>query len=159
MAILPVKTILMMTNYSDHHGMLCTEAPNQTFAFGNLISPNGTGLYQETAVGAGAATARNKLAAAAGQNSATPPSTTPYVDPTDDSVFAISLLGAPTAAQVYPGLKYGLGKDGATGIHGALLSDTANAVWELVAYNGGTVRRGIPGTDTNVEVYAKLLAR
>ena len=159
MATLPVKAILQMTNYSKHHGLLGTEAPTQTFKFGNLISPNGTGLYQETAVGAGAATARNKLAAADGQNSATPPSSLPYVDPTDDTVFAITLLGAPTAAQVYPGLKYGLGKDATTGFHGALLSDTTNQVWELVAYNGTTVRRGIPGTDTNVEVYAKLLAR
>ena len=161
MATLPVKAILQMTNYSGHHGLLGAEAPTQTFKYGNLISPNASGLYQETAVGAGAATARNKLAAADGQNSATPSSSLPYVDPTDDSTFAITLISttAPVAANLIPGTRYGLGKDAATGIHGALFTDTVNQVWELVAYDGKTVRRGVVGTDLNIEVYAKLLAR
>lgn len=156
MATLGIKSILQQTEYSGHHGLLGTHAAGQTFKLGNLISVDANGEFIETAVGAGAATARNKLAAhdAGIRNTRR----IDYVNPTEGMIFEVSAIGVGTADLLEAGKTYGLGKDATTGLHGLLLSDTTNAVWRLVAVNGTTVARGV-ATDTNPGVYAQLVAR
>lgn len=156
MATLPIKSILQMSEYSIHHGLKGVHAAGQTFKFGNLISPDANGEYVETAVGAPAAAARNKLAAHdAGLR---PDRKQDYVNPTESMIFEVTAIGTGTADLLEAGKTYGLGKDATTGFHGLLLSDTTNAVWRIVAYNGSTVARGV-ATDVNPGVYAVLVAR
>lgn len=157
MATLPIKSILQQTEYSNHHGLLGKQATGASFKLGNLISPDANGDFVETAVGAGAASAKNKLAAHdSGLRNDLKVS---YVDPTPNMVFEVTATGAAaTAALLKPGQQYGLGKDATTGLHTLLLTDTTNAVWRLVAHNGSTLARGAIG-DTNVGVYAVLIAR
>ena len=63
MATLPIKSILQQTEYSQHHGQMGKAATGATFKLGNLISQDANGEFVETAVGAPAAAAKNKLAA------------------------------------------------------------------------------------------------
>ncbi|KQR22869.1 hypothetical protein [Deinococcus sp. Leaf326] len=157
MATLPIKSILQHTEYSQHHGLLGKQAAGASFKLGNLISPDANGDYVETAVGAGAATARNKLAA---QDSGMRVDLKiPYVDPNGTMIFEVTATGAAaTAALIKPGVTYGLGKDATTGFHTVLLTDTTNAVFRTVAVNGTTLARGAVG-DTNVGLFVQLLAR
>lgn len=157
MATLPVKSILQQTEYSQHHGLLGRQAAAASFKLGNLISPDGNGEYVETAVGAGAVTSRNKLAAQ--DSGLRVDQKIPYVDPNGTMIFEVTATGAAaTAALIKPGLSYGLGKDATTGFHTVLLTDTTNAVWRTVALNGTTLAAGAIG-DTNVRVFVQLLAR
>lgn len=157
MATLPIKSILQQTEYSQHHGLLGREAQAASFKYGNLISPDANGDFVETAVGAGAATAKNKLAAA--DSGLRSDKKVPYVDPTSGMVFEVTATGAAlTAALAKPGTQYGLGKDATSGFHTVLLTDTANKVWEVVAHNGTTIAAGAIG-DTNARLFVKLIAR
>jgi hypothetical protein len=156
MATLPIKSILQQTEYSQHHGLLGRAAAGATFKLGNLISVDANGEFVETAVGAGAASAKNKLAA---HDSGRAERKQDYVDSTGTMVFEVTATGAVSTADLLEaGKTYGLGRDATTGFHTLLLTDTANAVWRLVAVNGSTLVRGAIG-DTNVGVYAQLVAR
>ena len=156
MATLKVRPITLVADYTEHHGLLGTEAAGASFKRGNLISAT-NGLFNETAVGAPAAAAKNKLAVVdSGQRL---DGKVGFVDPDVDMVFKVTATGAAlTAALAYSGLRYGLGKDAATGYHTLLLTDTTNAVWELVATDGDTIAEGAIG-DTNPVLFAKMIAR
>jgi len=157
MATFPILPIHQQTEYSNHHGLLGTHAAGQTTALGNLISPDANGEFVETAVGAPAAAAKNKLAAhKAGIRS---DRKLAYVNPTPTMVFEVSATGAAlTADLAEPGKRYGLAKDATTTYHTLSLTDTTNAVFELIAHNGSTIAKGAVG-DTNARLYAILVAR
>lgn len=156
MATLPIKSILQQSHYSHHHGLLGTHAPAASFKLGNLISVDANGEFVETAVGAGAATARNKVAAH--DSGVMNTRRQAYVNPNEVMVFEVTAQGVGTADLLEAGKTYGLGRDATTGFHTLLLSDTTNAVWRIIAHNGTTVSRGV-ATDTNAGVFAVLVAR
>ena len=157
MATLPILGVHQQTAYSNHHGLMGTHAAGQTYPIGNLISVDANGEFVETAVGAPAAAAKNKLAAHRAGIKASRKQD--YVDPFEGMVFEVTATGAAlTADLAEPGKRYGLAKDATTGNHTLSLADTTNLVWELVAHNGSTIARGAVG-DTNPRLYAKLIAR
>lgn len=154
MATLKIQPIRLQRNYDDSHGHHGAEAASQTFKDGNLISPDASGNYQATAAGATAAAAKNKVAAAAGQNLAAPLRRVPYVDPNIANVFEISAGGAAsTTSNIKVGATYGYAIDGTTGYGYLNLTDTTNAVFRV---EDATPTIGVIG-DTNVRVLVSIL--
>ena len=64
MATLKILPMKVDTGYSHQHGYQGDESPSQTFPVGALISPNNDGKYQATPAGAGAVSAKNRIATA-----------------------------------------------------------------------------------------------
>lgn len=161
-ATLPIQRIVNVTHYSHHHGNLAIEAPNQTFKQGNLLRLNATGQAEATPAGAAAATSKNFLAARNARNVAAPTESLPRVTPYTQMIFEVTAGGAAaTDALIQPGKKYGYAIDQGTGFGYLNLADAGTAVFEIVAHNGSTMPRSHGGTigDTNVRVYARLLAQ
>lgn len=157
---IPVQRIMQVTEYSQHHGTLATEAPNQTFKRGNAIARNAaSGLLEAVAAGAPAAAAKIMFATQDAENAATPRrNNLSKVDPTDTMVFEVTALGAGTAALLKAGAEYGYSIDAGTGFGVLNLADTTNKFWRIVAHDGDTLAPGSAATDTNARVYARLVA-
>ena len=154
MPTLKILPIDVKAGYSHQHGYQGDEAPSQTFKVGNLISPDANGKYAATAAGAAAASAKNRIAMAPGQNSANPARKTEFTHPHEHGVIEITAGGAAaTAALLKVGATYGYAVDGATGLGYLNLADTTNAVFRI-EQNAPTY--GKVG-DTNVRVYATIL--
>ena len=153
MATFSFRRAYTVTEYSDQHGLIGLEAPNQTFKRGNLISNDTNGLLQATPAGAGALVP-SVLANADGQNLAAPVKLTPYVQTQATAVFEITAGGAvASAANLKRGTKYGYNIDATTGVGYLDLANITNQVFQLE--RTGPVNGAIG--DTNVRVYAKLL--
>jgi hypothetical protein len=149
-----IKRPYFVTDYSDHHGLLGQEAPNQTFKRGALLSNDANGLLQATPVGAGALVP-NVFADSDGQNSATPAKKARYVQSDADTVIEITAGGAAaTAALLKRGAKYGYNVDG-SGNPYMDLTNTTNLVFQIEV-NGIVPGSGAIG-DTNVRVWVKLI--
>lgn len=156
MATIPVQRIMQVTEYSDHHGTLATEAANQTFKRGNFIAPDASGKM--AAVAAGAITAKVKLAAQDAENAATPRrNNLSKVNPTATMIFEVTALGTGTAALLAAGKKYGYSIDATSGFGVLNLADTTNAAFELINHDGDTLAPGSNATDVNPRVYARLV--
>lgn len=155
MATLKVQPIRLQKNYTENHGHHGAEAASQTFKDGNLIYPDASGNFIATPAGATAASAKNRVAAAAGQNLAAPLRRVPYVDPNIANFFEVTAGGAVSStSNIKVGATYGYAIDGTTGFGYLLLTDTTNAVFRI---EDATPVTGVIG-DTNVRVYASILA-
>ena len=155
MATLKILPIKVNASYSDHHGRQGDEAASQSWVDGNLISPNATGQFQESPMGASAVGLKHRIAATIGQQLAVPVRRTEYVDPNIALTFEITAGGAAaTTTNIRTGLTYGGLKDGATGIHYLNLADTTNAIFKI---EDNVAKAGVIGTDTNVRVIVSLL--
>ena len=154
MATLGIQPIRLQRGYTEHHGHLGIEAPNQTFKDGVLIRPNTAGTaFQATAAGADAVGAKNKVSCGRGQNLAAPLRKVPYVDPPIANFFEITAGGAvATAALIKVGAQYGYNLDGAGNPY-LDLANTTNLVFQI---EDAVPVAGILG-DTNVRVYASIL--
>lgn len=149
--ILPMK---VRAGYSHHHGRQGDEAPNQTFKVGTLISPDANGKFVATPAGAGAATAKNRLAMSNGQNSASPARRVEYQDPRLFDTVEVTAGGtASTTALIKAGLEYGYAVDATTGLGYLNLSDTTNKVFRI---EDTKPVKGAIG-DTNITVVASIL--
>lgn len=156
MATLKILPIDVKAGYSHQHGYQGEEAPSQTFKVGNLISADANGKYAATAAGAPAATAKNRVAMAPGQNSTAPARKTEFTHPHEHGWVEVTAGGAAsTAALIKIGATYGYAVDATTGLGYLNLADTTNAVFRI---EQNTPTAGQIG-DTNVRVLATILAR
>lgn len=157
-----MRRILLVSEYSGHHGNLTTEAPNQQFKEGNLIYADPATGATATPAGAGVTGKKNFLACRDSQNKAAPDMKLSRVTPTSTMVFEVTAGGAAaTPTLIQPGKEYGYAIDPETGLGYLNLADTTNKAFRLIAHCGGVVapdggKVDATAGDTNVRVYATL---
>lgn len=154
-----IDPMYCVTRYTGHHGVLDKEAPNQNFKFGNLVYQNAEGKMVATQA-ADAATRKNLLAARDAENKAVPVMDLDVVTPVPDQVFEVTAGGAAaTEAALVAGKQYGYAIDPDTGLGYLDLTNTSSAVFQLVNHTGKVLAGHGNIGDTNVRVYARLLAQ
>lgn len=154
---LPFRRIVNVTHYSHHHGNLNKEAADQKFKVGNLLEQtNG----ECTAVTAATAQGRYLLAARDSENTENP-NPLPVVTPQPNMIFEITAGGAASTEELLQaGKQYGYAVEERSGYGYLDLAAAGTAVFELVNHNGSTLaKNGGAVGDTNVRVYARLLAQ